>query len=377
MSRDPIPVGIVLRTFEPGGTERQMIELIRRLDPLRWQVHVACFRDVGAWRGRVREAAASVTEFPVRSFVRSDAIDQFRRFQSWCRARRLAIVQATGLPTNLFALPAAAMARVPVRLGARREINANRAAFHIALQRAAYVCATAIVANSHAAAARLRREGVSAARIAVVPNGLDLEPFAAPRIPRAPSTVIVVANLRPEKQHDVLIDAAAELLPRFPAARFEIVGDGPERSRLEAYAAARGIVHACAFLGHRSDVPGLLAAADIFVLPSRSEGSPNAVLEAMAAGSAVVASDLPAIREVVDHGVNGLLAPPGDAHALATAIGSLMADAALVNRVGACARATVSARFSFDRMVAAFERVYDDGLAHRGALKPGSPELAA
>src|SRR5262249_13814340 len=102
-----------------------MIELIRRLDPLRWHVHVPCFRDVGAWRGRVREAAASVTEFPVRSFVRSDAIDQFRRFQSWCRARRLAIVQATGLPTNLFALPAAAMARVPVRLGARREINAN------------------------------------------------------------------------------------------------------------------------------------------------------------------------------------------------------------------------------------------------------------
>jgi glycosyltransferase involved in cell wall biosynthesis len=363
----PVPIGIVVRTFEPGGTERQMIELIRRLPPARWQVHVACFRAVGAWRERAIEAAASVTEFPVRSFLRRDAVVQLRRFAAWCVNRRLAILQTSGLPTNLFALPGAALARVPVRLGARREINANRTAAQIALQRAAYACASRIVANSEAVAARLRSEGISRKRITVVPNGLDLDLFAAGRPTRPPTVITVVANLRVEKQHDVLIDAAPAVLSRFTHARFECVGDGPERGRLETLVAARGLSSAFTFRGHQPDVPGVLAAADVFVLPSRSEGFPNVVLEAMASGLPVIASALPATREVIEPEQSGLLVPSGDSRALADAICRVMGDPSFAARLGQQARAAVATRFSFDRMVAAFEQVYDDEMARSGA----------
>lgn len=372
----PVPIGIVVRTFEPGGTERQMIELIRRLPPSRWQVHVACFRAVGEWRERAIEAAASVTEFPVRSFLRRDAVVQLRRFAGWCADRRLAIVQTSGLPTNLFALPGAALARVPVRLGARREINANRTAAQIALQRAAYSCASCIVANSEAVAARLRSEGISRKRITVVPNGLDVDQFAADRPTRPPVVITVVANLRVEKQHDVLIEAAPAVLSRFKHARFECVGDGPERGRLETLVAARGLSSAFIFRGHQADVPAALAAADVFVLPSRSEGFPNVVLEAMASGLPVIASALPATREVIEPGQSGLLVPSGDSRALADAICRVMGDPSFAARLGQQARAAVATRFSFDRMVAAFEQVYHDGMARSGVSSP-SPRLAA
>ena len=227
-----IPVAVVMTSFEPGGTERQMTELVRRLDPARWEVHLACFQAKGTWFDRAAEHAASVAEFPVRSFMRPDILPHVWNFASWCRSRRIAVVQATEIYSNIFALPAAALAGVPARIGSRRGINPDRTRGLVALQRFAYACATTVIANSQASAAQLRVERVPERRIAVVPNGLDVAPFA-PRTPRAAlRNVAVVANLRPLKGHDVLIDAAVEILERFPDARFDIIGEGPERAEL-------------------------------------------------------------------------------------------------------------------------------------------------
>ena len=361
-----IPIAIVLRAFEPGGTEYQMIELVRRLDPDRWRVHVACFRARGAWRDRVVDRAASITEFPVRSFLRPDLLRHGRAFIDWCHQRRISIVQTTEMPTNLFALPAAAFGRIPVRIGARREINANRTAVQIALQRITYACATAIAANSRAAFDRLRREGVPARRIAVIPNGLDVERFGVRSVAHPPRTVAIVANLRPEKQHEVLINAAPAVLARFPDARFQAIGDGPERARLEKLATAVGVSHAFTFLGYQRDIDDRLEAIDMLALCSNSEGFPNAVLEALAAGVPVVASDLPAVRELIVHGESGLLVPPGNSTELARALCRLMADPVLARRLGDRGRADTLARFSFTHMVAAFEALYMTELARYG-----------
>ena len=210
----------------------------------------------------------------------------------------------------------------------------------------------------------------------IVANGLDFgyqrrEPVAKPR------KVIVVANLRPEKGHDVLIDAAVEIIERFPDARFEIVGAGPERDALIARAAAHGVAHAFTFAGHCEDVPARLADADIFVLPSRSESFPNAILEAMAAGLPIVASGVGGILELIDDGRTGWLVPPGEDEALASRVMHLMADPAESARLGAAARADAEARFSFDRMIAAFESIYLTELARRGVVTSGQPQLAA
>lgn len=365
-----------MTSFEPGGTERQMIELLRRLDPLRWEVHLACFEAKGPWFDRAAELAASVAEFPVRSFMRQDIVRHIWNFASWCRAHRIAVVQATEIYSNVFALPAAALAGVPARIGSRRGINPDRRRGLVALQRLAYACATKVVANSRASADQLRAERVPDRKIAVVPNGLDFTPFA-PRTPRpALRHVTAVGNLRHLKGHDVLIDASVEVLERFPDARFEIVGEGPERGALEARAAAHGVAHAFSFPGHCADIPARLAEADILVHPSRSESFPNAILEGMAAGLPIVASGVGGNLELVDDGRTGWIVPPGEDEALASRVMHLMADPAEGARLGAAGRSDAIARYSFERMVAGFDQLYLSELARHGAVPSGDSQLA-
>jgi glycosyltransferase involved in cell wall biosynthesis len=284
----PVPIAIVMPAFEPGGTERQMIELVRRLDRRRWHVHVACFRRTGAWLDRVADAAP-IAEFPVRSFGSPDTLAQVMAFGRWCRDRRIAVVHTSDLPSNIFGLPAAALARVPVRIGNRREVNPGRTIAEIACQRAAYTCAHRIVANCRAAAERLFAEQVPRRKVRVIHNGVELHARGSSAPRTRPRRIVAVANLRREKGHDVLLHAAAVVMRTFPDSRFEVVGGGPELPALRATADALGLEHAVSFLGHREDVKARLEAADIFVLPSRSEAFPNAVLEAMAAGLPVVA----------------------------------------------------------------------------------------
>jgi glycosyltransferase involved in cell wall biosynthesis len=370
-----LPIAFVMTSFEPGGTERQMIELVRRLDTDRWTPYVACFHARGSWLGRVAQAAP-ISEFPIDSFRRLEAFRHGWGFAQWCRRHRIAVVHATAMPSNIFALPFAALAGVPVRIGNRREINPDKAALPIAAQRAAFACAHKVIANSRAAADRLQQEGVPRRKIEVIPNGLDVPQSSQRGAPSMLRKVVMVANLRREKGHDVLIDAAVHVLKRFPDAAFEVVGAGPELDALTSRSRAAGVSAAFTFLGHRDDVAARLDRNDIFVLPSRSEAFPNAVLEAMAAGLPIVASRVGGIPELVDHQRTGLLAPPGDSTALAEALCTLMADRELGARLGSAARAEAS-RYSFDRMVSAFERVYLAELARRGVIQAEEPQLVA
>lgn len=367
VSRGPVPIGLVMSSFGPGGTEGQMIELIRRLDRARWDVRVACLRTEGVWLERVVDAAPCAM-FPIASFRKPAVLRQLQSFVDWCRDTRLVLVHAVDTAANIFALPAAALAGVPVRVGTRRELDFGRTAIALLTQRGAYGCAHVIVANAQAAADRLGRERVAQRKIAVVPNGLDIERFT-PRAVRLPvRRVAMVANLRPEKGHDVLIQAAALILAEFSDARFELIGSGTEQRRLMALADERGVSHAVAFVGHSDAIPERLAAADAFVLPTRSDALPNAVLEAMAAGLPVVATAVGGIVEVIDDGVTGLLVPPGDPRALADALGRLMEDGELATRLGAAGRRHVLGHYSFERMVASFEHIYLTQLKRAGIM---------
>jgi glycosyltransferase involved in cell wall biosynthesis len=343
-----------------------MTELIRRLDPERFAVHVACFEKAGAWLPRVAERAASIAEFPIRGFARPATVRAVLDFAQWCKRRRIAVVQTCDLYANIFGLPGAALAGVPVRIGSRRELNPDKSAGQIRLQRQAYRCASRVVANSAAARQILLNEGLAPASIAVIPNGVDAGSYPDRPAGAAPlRRVITVANLRREKSHETLIDAAAQLASQFPGAQFQIVGDGPRRAELEAMARARGLERTVAFLGHREDVADLLRAADVFVLPSRSEAFPNGAIEAMAAGLPVVASAVGGLLDLIDPGRTGVLVPADDSAALAAALRDLFNDPALAGRLGAAAQAHVRQRYSFERMVASFEELYMAGIAAR------------
>ena len=372
-----VPVAIFLSSFDPGGTERQMIELIRRLDRQRFDVHVACFHRRGAWRSRAEEHAASVAEFPIRSFRQAHTLAEARRFARWCRDHAIAVVHTSDLYANIFGLPAAAMAGVPVRIGNRRELTIGKSAGQLALQRAAYGCAHVVVANSQAAAARLVRERVPMARVRVVPNGIALDAYASRPPDRPIRRIVTVANLRPEKGHDTLIAAMPSVLRRRPELEFVFAGGGPCRERLEGLARTTGVADRVRFVGHAEDVAGLLASSDLFVLPSRSEAFPNSVLEAMAAGLPVVATRVGGITELVEHQRTGVLVPPDDERALSFALLDLVQWPAHAARLGEAARSTVASRYSFDQMVSAFERVYREQLAVHAPVHLSASEMMA
>jgi glycosyltransferase involved in cell wall biosynthesis len=171
--------------------------------------------------------------------------------------------------------------------------------------------------------------------------------------------VLTAARLDSQKGHEYLLRAAAGV----PEATFILAGDGPLRPRLEELARSLGLAERVLFLGHRDDVPALLASCDLFVLPSLYEGLPLSLLEAMASGRPAIATDVPGSNEVVHHAESGLLVPRADPLALADAIRRLLADPAAAERLARAGRARVDRDFSVERMVRGVEAVYDQLLA--------------
>lgn len=348
-----------------------MTELICRLDRRLFDVHVACLSSRGVLRARLEAASIDPTEFPLRSLKSFDTVRQLRRFVRWCGDRQVRVVHACDFYSNVFALPAATIARVPIRVGSRRDVTIpDRSPGQMLLQRLSYQLAHRVIANSSAAAARLIEEGVHPAKVVTIANGLDVERFAARKqraTPRGSRVVTTVANLRPGKGHDVLLRAAARLVRRVPDIRFRIIGDGPRRRDLQRQAVALRISSHVDFLGYRSDVPELLRGSDIFVLPSLMEASPNALIEAMAAGVPIVATRVGGIPEAIEHERSGILVPAGDDRALAAGIARLMKRPQIAARLADAARQSAASRFSFDRMVREFQQLYFDELAARVA----------
>ena len=372
----PVPVALFLSSFAPGG-RRAILELLRRMDRQRFAMHVACFKGQGDWLSDVAPHAASIAEFPVRDLHRAHTFAEVRRFGRWCKDRGIAIVHTTDLPTNVFGLPAAAVAGVPVRIGSRREVTTRGSTGQLALQRAAYGCAHVVVAGSQAAAERLACERVPAARVQVVPDGIAVDEYA-PRPPDRPiRRVITISPIGRDTGHDTLVTAIPAVLRRCPDLEFLFVGDGPGRARIEALATATGVADRVRFLPPTDDTPHLLATSDLFVLPSGTADDLDGVLQAMAAGLPVVAARHGGAPELVDHQRTGVLVPPGDVGRLSFALLDLVQWPAHASKLGDAARRAVAGRYAYDRMVSAVERLYLERLAASVPVRVPAGEMMA
>lgn len=199
-------------------------------------------------------------------------------------------------------------------------------------------------------------------RVTVVHNGVSV-PSVAPTAAPPGHTVLVPARFTAQKGHRTLLEAAV----RVPGARFMLAGDGPELPGLVGEARRLGIEDRVLFLGHRDDIAELLLETDVVVLPSLYEGFPLTILEAMAAGKPVVATQIGGIDEMVQSGVNGILVRPADPEALAAGIRRVLDDPAGAGRLGAAARTTVLEQFTLEKMCKRVEEVYDSLLARTTA----------
>jgi glycosyltransferase involved in cell wall biosynthesis len=246
----------------------------------------------------------------------------------------------------------------------------KRRAFHVAIQGV-----DRLIAVSEGLRRSYERIGVPPERFTTVPNGVAplRDPIGRPAARAAlgldpvQPVVLTVGRLTHMKGQWHLVDAVPALLARFPELAVVLVGDGPLREALEKRAAALGVGPAVRFAGHRSDARQLLAAADVFALPSRHEGMPLVALEAMEAGLPVVGTRVTGTEEVVADGATGALVRPGDPAALAAALGRLLADPELRLRQGAAGRARYLACHTRERMARDTAAVYDAVL--RGARR--------
>ena len=229
----------------------------------------------------------------------------------------------------------------------------------------------------------LQQAGVSSRKIAVIPNGIDFTSFLEVRrsdFGRSGNGPVIgiVGRLTRQKGHSLLFAAAPGILQKFPDTKFLIIGDGPDREKLEAVAAETGIADSVHFAGFRSDMPTVYEGLDLLVMPSLDEGLPITLLEALAAGCPVVASSVGAVPDVIEHGRNGLLIPPGDSASVEHSILLLLSDSNLRKRVAENARRSVG-KFSADEMARNYLQFYANSgcLPHQSSGIEGFEHSAA
>jgi glycosyltransferase involved in cell wall biosynthesis len=225
------------------------------------------------------------------------------------------------------------------------------------LERVAAGWCGAIVALSQDERAAGLEQGVGGPeQYRVIPNGVDLARFAVPREP-VRGRILMVGRLAPPKRPDLALQALARARDRVPQAELWIVGEGPLRAAAERLAGELGVAEAVRFLGHRDDVPELLASAECALLASDYEGCPLAVVEAMAAGVAVAATDAGGTGELVRPGKTGALSEKDDAEGLARALEQVLANPV---ELGATGRRIAKAELSLDTMVTRLVALYED-----------------
>jgi glycosyltransferase involved in cell wall biosynthesis len=224
-------------------------------------------------------------------------------------------------------------------------------------------------------------EGCPAEKICIIPNGVDVERFHPRRpnhelrrelgLPENVPVAGIVAALRPEKNHELFLEATALVHQQVPAAHFLIVGDGPRRAELEQKTAELSLQDIVHFAGSRADVPEILGLVDVFVLTSHSEASPVSILEAMACEKPVVATRVGSVSETVLDGRTGYLVPPGNAERVAARMIALLQDPDRAATFGRAGRERVIAHWSLDRMVRGYHELLEDIYESKADRKKG------
>jgi glycosyltransferase involved in cell wall biosynthesis len=366
-----------------GGPEKTILMGAAMTDPARFAVSVCYIRDRRDDAFGVT-ARASGTAIDYREIEERHSFDPsvWTALRAVIRDRRPDIVHAHDYKTNLLAWMlwhATGVAPLSTVHGWTGHSRRERL-FYYPCDKRVLARYPRLVAVSSDIKNELVRHGARPARVTTILNGIDHRAFrrdpaneasARAALNLDPRAIVIgaVGRLEPQKRFDLLIDAVAALRPDFPQMRLVIVGDGSLRDALASHAAARNATDYCVFTGHTHDIAGIHHAFDLFVQSSDYEGTPNAVLEAMALESPIVATDVGGTAELVIDGLHGVIVPPGDAQVLARAMRRALADPDRARRMAAAARLRIERELSFDARMQRLEAIYEE-MVETGPLSP-------
>jgi|HubBroStandDraft_1064217.scaffolds.fasta_scaffold04224_3 glycosyltransferase involved in cell wall biosynthesis len=346
----PIPVLLMVRELNLGGSERQMAEIAKALDRSRFDPRVGCFRPAGLRADDLRAAGVPIVHFPVPSLA---SVKGALHIAAYIREQNIQLVHTFDTPANLYGVPAARFAGSAVVLSSQRVDRVLWPAWQRHGLRLIDRMVDGIVVNCEFLRRHLRdEEKAPAGLIHLCYNGIDThafqaEPNARTDALRAAALVVgVVCGLRPEKGLDTLLDAFAAVHGLVPGMKLAIVGSGPCLANLQDRARALGVLRDCIFEPATPRVADWLHAIDIFVLPSLSEALSNSLMEAMACGCCVAASRVGGNPELVTHGETGMLFEPRDAAGLAKVLCMLVRDPDRRSELALNATRLIRSRFS-------------------------------
>lgn len=365
----PLPVMFLVTHLETGGAERQLAELVTRMDRARFRPVVVCQKGGGPFFDQI--AAAGIEAHTLNTPGRTDP-RFFLRLAGVCRRAGIRALVIRGFSTMVTGIAVGRLLGIrPILMAEHATGRIDRDPKKRPIERwlAPKVDGAIAVAKGQIPFL-IEDKGFDARRIRVVYNGIDLSQWAPAErdaallaelgIPGSAPVVGILAMLRPEKDHATFLRAARIVRRKLPEARFLVVGDGAERDRLGALVEELGLSGRVVFTGRRTDVARVLSVFDVSVLSSTTvETFPMAFLEAMAMERPLVTTRVGGVAEMIEEGENGHVVPPRDPEALAAAILDVVSDRERTRAMGRRSRELVEQRFSMERMVRETEAYLD------------------
>ncbi len=380
----PVRVGLIIGQLSDGGSERQLFQLARGLKGRSCDPFVYCLSELIEPYGPRLEAE----RIPLRILPRRRRVE-IRRITTLARRLRedrIDVVNSFSQHMNFYACLAALVARRGVFIASNRYLDARDSPLVRRVNSFVYRRGRWVVVNSAEGAGFLvDHYGVRRDRIEVIPNGIDPSRFqGAPPpaetrrglgIPADAPLAGIVGRISMQKRVDVFLEAARRTVAAIPQTRFLIVGGGDQLDEMKMMA-ERTLPGKVVFTGSTPQVEALIAALDLLVMTSDFEGLPNAVLEAMAAGRPVVATDVGACRELVTEGISGFLAPPRDPEAISARMIRCLSLPDRGRSLGAAGRDRILREFTLEGMIRRFEALYLRAAGRHVQPLDGVPSLS-
>jgi glycosyltransferase involved in cell wall biosynthesis len=352
-------------TLAKGGAECQLFYMVRALRQNGACPRVLCFRKGEYWERPISQLGVPVTP------VGRSRVGRIREIIRELRADRPDVLQSAHFYTNGYVQIAARVLGIREIGAIRCDLTSELSGRHAWLRRASLSALREIAANSRAAIESAGKLRLSRARLMFLPNVVDTDQFRpAPRKPARTIAVLGAGRLAEQKRFDRFLRVAARVRQTAgPQLRMLIAGDGPLRAALHEMAVTLGFNRdEVEFAGHIDDMRDLYRSADVFLLTSDYEGTPNVVLEAMASGLPVIATRVGDVPHLITDGVTGFLADPNDEDRIAETLARLVSDPALRDGVGRAAREHIVAKHSVLNMPLYLHTLYGGVLTHAPAL---------
>jgi glycosyltransferase involved in cell wall biosynthesis len=382
----PLRVCFVIDRLFPAGIELQLLLLIKRLDRSRVEPLLCLLDGTDEQTRSLEPKDCPVIRLGVQHLCRPSSVPPAFRLARFFRREKVDLVHPLFPDSLYFGTIVAKLAGVACVAGFQVSLGFWMTRRDRWFGRWVNRWVDGTVANCEACRRAVVADWrVPAESVTIIPNGVDLSRFASANgdishLPERPGgcfaqtrdvpactssgngaavqRVGIVANLRPIKNIESFVRAAGELVAKHPQARFEIAGEGESRGPLQDLIDGLGLADRVALRGSVADVPAFLRSLDVAVLCSLSEGSPNAIMEYMAAGLPTVATDVGGNAELVEHEVTGLVVPSGDDRRLASAIGRLLREGEFAARLGRTARERAFAQYGVDAQARRYEEFY-------------------